>query len=48
MKLGRRVFDPSRCFTVRKLLAGVLMEFKVLVLMFKALNGVGHTRSLEF
>lgn len=48
MKFGWRFFDTSCCFTVHKLLVGVLMEFKVLVLMFKALNRVGHTLLLEF
>lgn len=48
MKFEWRFFDPSCCFTVHKLLIGVLMEFKVLVLMFKALTGMGHTLLLEF
>lgn len=48
MKFGQGLFDPSHCSTVHKLLVGVLMGFKVLVLMFKALNRVGHTLLLEF
>lgn len=48
MKFGWTFFDPSQCFTVHKLLVGILMEFKVLVFAFKALNRVGHTLLLEF
>lgn len=48
MKFGRGLFDPSRCSTVHKLIVGVSMGFKALVLIFKALNRVGHTLLQEF
>lgn len=47
-KFGRGLFDPSRCSAAHKLLVGVLMGFRLLVLMFKALNRVGHTPLLIF